>query len=112
MLQGFSIASAFLNYAPCIIGNIPNGVAITAAGIEFSPTGIPPVCSLTRVGALMQHQYLQLAGMPCNASMHNCWMPNLLSKHEQVTSGAGEIDTHEPPCILKAPRKGLLLEIR
>ena len=38
-MQGFTIASAFLNYAPCIVGSLPAGVAITAAGIEFSPTG-------------------------------------------------------------------------
>jgi len=39
LLQGFTIASAFLNYAPCLVGSFPAGVQITAAGIEFSPTG-------------------------------------------------------------------------
>ena len=42
-MQGFTIASAFLNYAPCLVGALPSGVQITAAGIEFSPTG---ACSL------------------------------------------------------------------
>lgn len=41
--QGFSIASAFLNYAPCLVGGFPAGVQITAAGIEFSPTGEPSI---------------------------------------------------------------------
>ena len=42
-MQGFTIASAFLNYAPCLVGALPSGVQVTAAGIEFSPTG---ACSL------------------------------------------------------------------
>jgi hypothetical protein len=57
-MQGFTIASAFLNYAPCIVGALPSGVQVTAAGIEFSPTG---ACSLTMLSipshALMPSRY-------------------------------------------------------
>ena len=38
-LQGFSVTSAFINYAPCIVANLAAGVNVAPAGINIQPNG-------------------------------------------------------------------------
>lgn len=45
-MQGVSVASSFINYAPCIVANAPTGIAVAPSAINFQPNG-DYLCFLT-----------------------------------------------------------------
>ena len=76
--QGFSVTSAFINYAPCIVANLAAGVNVAPAGVNIQPNGahtpwLPSVCDCMRQHAGMYPSPAwYINGAPCMVLEGGC----------------------------------------
>ena len=69
--KGFSLSSAFLNFMPCAVSNLPAGVQITASGVTVSPYGAPP----SRAGSVKATPFPAVLSSCMRIRTHNRFTP-------------------------------------